>query len=283
MSSGRCPRVARDGGCRSRPKATWRWVGTNGTCCGDVPRRRTCSGRHPAGRRAFTSGSPGGGRLVRSGPRPRPEASPHGPGSTSGSTPPPGADVTGMHARHVDEALLRRHGTGARATIADPVFQLEDVSVHYGDFAAVAEVTFDIPKGEITAMIGPSGCGKSTLLRAMNRMNDLIDTARVGGRHHLPRRGPLRPRGRPRRGQPPHRDGVPEAEPVPEVDLRQRGLRAAAVRAHRRARRDGGALAAGGRAVGRGQGLAHPARGSRSPAGSSSACASRARSRPNPT
>jgi phosphate transport system ATP-binding protein len=85
-------------------------------------------------------------------------------------------------AQHVDEALLRRHGTGARATIADPVFQLEDVSVHYGDFAAVAEVSFDVPKGEITAMIGPSGCGKSTLLRAMNRMNDLIDTARVGGR-----------------------------------------------------------------------------------------------------
>jgi phosphate transport system ATP-binding protein len=90
---------------------------------------------------------------------------------------PPGSERTG----HVDEALLRRHGTGARAAIADPVFQLQDVSVHYGDFAAVAEVSFDIPEGEITAMIGPSGCGKSTLLRAMNRMNDLIDTARVGG------------------------------------------------------------------------------------------------------
>jgi phosphate transport system ATP-binding protein len=91
-----------------------------------------------------------------------------------------GADVPGG-ARHVDEAVLRRHGTGATATIADPVFRLHDVGVHYGRFPAVADITFDIPKGEITAMIGPSGCGKSTLLRAMNRMNDLIDTARVSG------------------------------------------------------------------------------------------------------
>jgi phosphate transport system ATP-binding protein len=84
--------------------------------------------------------------------------------------------------RHVDEAILRRHGTGQTATITDPVFTLRDVGVHYGRFPAVADVSFDVPKGEITALIGPSGCGKSTLLRSLNRMNDLIPTARVSGR-----------------------------------------------------------------------------------------------------
>jgi phosphate transport system ATP-binding protein len=84
--------------------------------------------------------------------------------------------------RRADESLRRRHGTGSTAQIETPVFELRDVEVHYGAFAAVADVSFDIPRGEITALIGPSGCGKSTLLRSLNRMNDLIDTARVGGR-----------------------------------------------------------------------------------------------------
>jgi phosphate transport system ATP-binding protein len=84
--------------------------------------------------------------------------------------------------RRADESLLRRHDTGSTAQIETPVFELRDVEVHYGAFAAVADVSFDIPRGEITALIGPSGCGKSTLLRSLNRMNDLIDSARVGGR-----------------------------------------------------------------------------------------------------
>jgi phosphate transport system ATP-binding protein len=49
-----------------------------------------------------------------------------------------------------------------------------DFSVFYGTNEAVAKVSFDIPKGLVTAIIGPSGCGKSTYLRAINRMNDLI-------------------------------------------------------------------------------------------------------------
>ncbi len=61
------------------------------------------------------------------------------------------------------------------------VFVTKDLHVHYGDFLAVREVDLDIAKNEITAFIGPSGCGKSTVLRCFNRMNDLIDTARVSG------------------------------------------------------------------------------------------------------
>jgi phosphate transport system ATP-binding protein len=67
-------------------------------------------------------------------------------------------------------------------TPREPIFHLEDVRVSYGDKAAVRDVTFDIATKEITALIGPSGCGKSTLIRCLNRMNDLIPSARVEGK-----------------------------------------------------------------------------------------------------
>jgi phosphate transport system ATP-binding protein len=62
------------------------------------------------------------------------------------------------------------------------VFELQDLSCYYGAFRAVREVSLEIRQNEITALIGPSGCGKSTLLRSFNRMNDLVDTARVDGK-----------------------------------------------------------------------------------------------------
>ncbi len=62
-----------------------------------------------------------------------------------------------------------------------PVVRLRGMSFYYGSFRAVREVTFDVPKNEITALIGPSGSGKSTILRAINRMNDLIPSTRVEG------------------------------------------------------------------------------------------------------
>jgi phosphate transport system ATP-binding protein len=61
------------------------------------------------------------------------------------------------------------------------VFQVRDLSVYYGDFKAVQDVDLDIRRNEITAFIGPSGCGKSTVIRCFDRMNDLIETARVEG------------------------------------------------------------------------------------------------------
>ena len=63
-----------------------------------------------------------------------------------------------------------------------PVIHLEDVSIYYGSFRAVKNVTIDVAPRRITALIGPSGSGKSTLLRAINRMNDLIPSARLEGR-----------------------------------------------------------------------------------------------------
>ncbi len=61
------------------------------------------------------------------------------------------------------------------------VFDVQGVSVYYGAFQAVRDVTVQIFQREITAFIGPSGCGKTTMLRCFNRMNDLVDTARVEG------------------------------------------------------------------------------------------------------
>ncbi len=72
--------------------------------------------------------------------------------------------------------------TGEEAMSALPTaISLVDVSCYYGAFRAVKNVSIEIPKQRITAFIGPSGCGKSTLLRSINRMNDLIPTARVEG------------------------------------------------------------------------------------------------------
>jgi phosphate transport system ATP-binding protein len=67
-------------------------------------------------------------------------------------------------------------------TDREAIFGLEEVQVSYGPKPAVRGVNFDIGKNEITALIGPSGCGKSTLIRCLNRMNDLIPTARVEGK-----------------------------------------------------------------------------------------------------
>ena len=50
---------------------------------------------------------------------------------------------------------------------------MQNVSIYYGSFKAVTDVSMTIHENEITAFIGPSGCGKTTVLRSLNRMNDL--------------------------------------------------------------------------------------------------------------
>ena len=59
--------------------------------------------------------------------------------------------------------------------------ETENMSAYYGSFRAVKDVSLEFHDRQITALIGPSGCGKSTLLRALNRMNDLVPSARVEG------------------------------------------------------------------------------------------------------
>ncbi len=68
------------------------------------------------------------------------------------------------------------------ATRNDPiVLSSRDLRVWYGTSLALKDLTIEIPRNKITALIGPSGCGKSTLLRCFNRMNDLINGARMEG------------------------------------------------------------------------------------------------------
>ena len=66
--------------------------------------------------------------------------------------------------------------------VDETVFEIADLSVFYGDLRAVRNVSMNVARNQITALIGPSGCGKTTVLRCLNRMNDLIATARVEGR-----------------------------------------------------------------------------------------------------
>ena len=69
----------------------------------------------------------------------------------------------------------------AAAAPASPEVEIENLSFFYGDTRALNGVCMTILRHKATAFIGPSGCGKSTFLRCLNRMNDLVDDARVEG------------------------------------------------------------------------------------------------------
>ena len=65
--------------------------------------------------------------------------------------------------------------------VDDPLLAVRQLNLYYGNAQALQDITLDIPRRCVTALIGPSGCGKSTLLRCFNRMNDLVDTVRIEG------------------------------------------------------------------------------------------------------
>lgn len=62
------------------------------------------------------------------------------------------------------------------------IFEIDGLNVYYGTHKALENVSIDIEKNSILSLVGPSGCGKTTFLRSLNRMNDLIDGARVDGK-----------------------------------------------------------------------------------------------------
>ena len=69
--------------------------------------------------------------------------------------------------------------------VEDPRIVAKNINVRYGDKLAINDVSIDIGKNEVLAMIGPSGCGKSTFLRCLNRMNDTIESCSVEGEIYL--------------------------------------------------------------------------------------------------
>ncbi|WP_407934015.1 phosphate ABC transporter ATP-binding protein PstB [Halocatena halophila] len=80
------------------------------------------------------------------------------------------------------EDELKTHSAGFESPpTGETIIEAEDVNVWYDDDRALEDISMAVPEHNVTAIIGPSGCGKSTFLRCINRMNDLIDDARVDG------------------------------------------------------------------------------------------------------
>jgi phosphate transport system ATP-binding protein len=84
------------------------------------------------------------------------------------------------HHTAAPEVVARQESLTGEARLP-PAMRTVGMDVFYGDFKAVSNISLDFARNEITALIGPSGCGKSTVLRSLNRMNDLIASARVEG------------------------------------------------------------------------------------------------------
>ena len=77
-------------------------------------------------------------------------------------------------------AIRSYYGCGRRAAAGKKYKMIaENVTIRYGDFAAVKNITMKFPEKSVTALIGPSGCGKTTFLRCLNRMHDMTKNARI--------------------------------------------------------------------------------------------------------
>ena len=105
---------------------------------------------------------------------------------TTDLTHPPGPDEQPAPTDSTEEVApisvrFDREPRQVEETAEDVVFDVRDLAVSYAGVVAVHKVTLPIYRNEITALIGPSGCGKTTFIRCLNRMNDLIVTARVEG------------------------------------------------------------------------------------------------------
>ncbi|MDZ7701468.1 MAG: phosphate ABC transporter ATP-binding protein PstB [Halobacteriales archaeon] len=95
----------------------------------------------------------------------------------------PGGRASARRRSLVETERHRRTSRGrrGRAAVSEPVIEARGLNVYYGDDRALSDVDIAIPERRVTAIIGPSGCGKSTFLRSINRMNDLVESARVEG------------------------------------------------------------------------------------------------------
>lgn len=87
--------------------------------------------------------------------------------------------ATGKKTVQIEE--LETEQTIGNVYAKDPKMTMRNVNVYYGDKQAIKDVSCDLARNEVTALIGPSGCGKSTFLRCLNRMNDTISICRVEG------------------------------------------------------------------------------------------------------
>ena len=89
--------------------------------------------------------------------------------------------MTEQRAHAFDMASIQNAGQNNNE-VTETCIKVENLNLYYGDKQALFDVNIEMPKKKVTAYIGPSGCGKSTLLRSINRMNDLVDSARIEGK-----------------------------------------------------------------------------------------------------
>ena len=98
-----------------------------------------------------------------------------------GTTERPAQSRVGGVFEAVDQGLPFETETHPALVGSDAIVEIEKFRLWYGDAQALYDISMEVPRGEVTALIGPSGCGKSTLLRCVNRMNDLVSSVRVEG------------------------------------------------------------------------------------------------------
>ncbi len=103
----------------------------------------------------------------------------------SGTVPFLEAAIAGDKIQTEEKVDRENRTTVGRPFVDDARMTCRDVNVYYGEKQAIRDVSIDVGRNEVLAMIGPSGCGKSTFLRCLNRMNDTVDICRVFGDIHL--------------------------------------------------------------------------------------------------
>ena len=104
------------------------------------------------------------------------------PAEEAGQAPATKAPKKTSRRRRLEEMSELTGKTVGEVRAENPFMVAENVNVYYGDLHAIKDVTLEIGRQQVVALIGPSGCGKSTFLRCLNRMNDSIESARVTGR-----------------------------------------------------------------------------------------------------
>ena len=92
-----------------------------------------------------------------------------------------GTDEQTESASLIDTHVTADSETDTTGVHGESVVEARELDVHYGEEQALRDVHLDIYEREVTAIIGPSGCGKSTFLRCINRMNDLVESAKIDG------------------------------------------------------------------------------------------------------
>ncbi len=103
-------------------------------------------------------------------------------------TPSPAGEPDRLAANHetpdqlgASSASTAKDAAAADPNVANVAIEIKDFNAYYGDFQAIRNINLGIPERTVTAFIGPSGCGKSTLLKWINRMNDIVPSARATG------------------------------------------------------------------------------------------------------